>query len=172
MPSSAKSITVQLIKRASLERWFTAPTFCIWRHITCTRYVINQVCGIDGHIGLSVWHWMNSNNQKSRKKYLQISNSYKNFDIYICKFTQYRWFNSIMYVRNLSHIIKSYPNTSQYVIMYRIKVLKSNLICTLVIFLYAYTICILVYKIIITSLILINFMEDLCYDFLELQYFW
>ena len=164
MPSSAKSITVQLIKRASLERWFTAPTFCIWRHITCTRYVINQVCGIDGHIGLSVWHWMNSNNQKSRKKYLQISNSYKSFDIYICKFTQYRWFNSIMYVRNLSHIIKSYPNTSQYVIIYRIKILKSNLIC------------ILVYKIIITSLIfnliLINFMEDLCYDFLELQYFW
>ena len=86
MPSSAKSITVQLIKRASLERWFTVPTFCIWRHITCTRYVINQVCVIDGHIGLSVWHWMNSNNQKSRKRYLQISNSNKSFDIYICKF--------------------------------------------------------------------------------------
>ena len=86
MPSSAKFITVQLIKRASLERWFTAPPFCIWRHITCTRYVINQVCGIDEHIGFSVWHWMNSNNQKSRKRYLQISNSNKSFDIYICKF--------------------------------------------------------------------------------------
>lgn len=53
--------------------------------------------------------------------------------------------------------------------MYRIKVLKSNSICTLAIFLYAYTICILVYKMLITSLIfnliLINFMEDLCYDF-------
>ena len=25
------------------------------------------MCGIVGHIGLNVWHWMNSNNQKSRK---------------------------------------------------------------------------------------------------------
>ena len=45
--------------------------------LTLTRYVINQVCGIDGHIGLSVWHWMNINNHKSQKRYLQISNSYK-----------------------------------------------------------------------------------------------
>jgi len=32
MLPSAEVITVQLIKRAPLERWFTAPTFCIRQH--------------------------------------------------------------------------------------------------------------------------------------------
>ena len=37
--------------------------------------------------GLKVDSNERKNNQKSRKRYLQISNSYKSFDIYICKFT-------------------------------------------------------------------------------------
>ena len=62
-------------KRASLERYSCAPTFVDGRHATPTRLVTDWVCVTDVHPAEVSNCWMNINNNKSRKRHRQISNS-------------------------------------------------------------------------------------------------